>query len=169
MVQPRQCFPRLLPLCLCPCSGTLTAKFLALSLPDAPSIPPSLPTTDRSWPWGTQFLLATGTSSAEQQRANPPKPTSGRRLGSHLGIPRAGIPKGFCFLSKGCSWCHTDPPEGEGGQGTTAQLSWTWWLTGHGPAVLDVAVAFSLHSAQPVCLTKNASPMSHGLRLGTLA
>lgn len=134
---------------------------------------PPLPTTDTSWSRGTQLLLATGTSSAEQKRANAPKSTSGAtaelRVGSGVGIPGAGIPKGFCFLSKGCSWCHANPPEWEGGQWATAQLSWTWWPLGHSPAVLDVAVAFSLHSAQPVCLTKNASPMSHGLTLGTLA
>lgn len=148
------------------------SSWLSVFLMLHPSIPPSPPLTrpglgahSSCWPQAPPQLSKKG-----QIHPNPrPAATTELRVGSGLGIPRAGIPKGFCFLSKGCSWCHANPPEWEGGQWTTAQLSWTWWPMGQGPAVLDVAVAFSLHSAQPVCLTKNASPMSHGLTLGTLA
>lgn len=42
-------------------------------------------------------------------------------------------------------------------------------MTERPPAVPDTDVAYSLHTAQPVCLTKDASPMSNGLIPGTLA
>lgn len=113
-VRPRQRFPRLRPsLRSGPPQRHSRARVSALSLPDA-RYPPH-----RRLPGLGVHPLATGTSSAAGSRLtekgqihpNPcPAAAAELRVGSRMCLTGAVIPKGFCFLSKGCYRCHANPP-----------------------------------------------------------